>query len=203
MSTVPLQLAIKTEIKEATRHLDLLQRKQIPYATSRALNDTAWDARAAVQAQLPKKLDRPTPWTIRGVRVDKSSKRRLLAGVYFSPDRAKYMRFQVFGGTRVSSRHPIVLPRAIRINKYGNIPRGKIRRLLQKPNTFISTIHGVGGVWQRPKKTGAPLVLLARFGTAAAYQPRFPFKKIVSGVARSKFPRHFHRRMAAAIRTAR
>lgn len=210
-----MQISVKSDIKAATRYLTRIQRKQIPYATSRALNDTAFDARKAVQVQLPKKLDRPTPWTIRGVRVGKSTKRRLTSSVYFMPDRAKYMKYQIAGGTRTNAAGTIVMPKAINQNKYGNIPRGKVRKLLQRPDTFIGTIKGIPGVWQRghiskrgkfsarTKSRASNIRLLVRFEDQATYQPRFPMKKIVTGVARSKFRRNFKRQLDAAVRSAR
>jgi len=209
-------VSVRADIKAASRHLTAIQKKQIPFAASQALNDTAFDARKAVQVQLPRKLNKPTPWTIRGVRVNKSSKRRLTSAVYFTADRAKYMKFQIDGGTR---RRPsggtIVMPKGIKQNKYGNIPRGKVKKLLQRPDTFIGTIKGIPGVWQRghisksgkfsarTKSRASNIRLLVRFEDEATYQPRFPMRKIVHGVARSKFTRHFGRRLASAVRTAR
>lgn len=210
-----MEISVKADIKAATRHLSSIQRKQVPFAVSQALNDTAFDARKAVQAQLPRKLKSPTPWTIRGVRVGKSTKHRLVSRVYFNPDRAKYMRYQIAGGIRTEADGTIVMPKGIKLNKYGNIPRGKISRLLQKPNTFIGTIKGVPGVWQRGHFTRSgrfssagkgrqgSLRLLARFEDQAAYRPRFPMHKIVAGVARNRYGRHFRRRLAGALRTAR
>ena len=211
-----MEISVKTDIKAATRWLTSIQKKQVPYATSQALNDTAFDARKAVQVQLPRKLNKPTPWTIRGVRVNKSSKRHLTSSVYFSADRAKYMKFQIDGGTRrTPAGGTIVMPKEIKQNKYGNIPRGKIRKLLQRPDTFIGTIKGIPGVWQRghisksgkfsarTKSRASNIRLLARFEDEATYTPRFPMRKIVTGVARSKFKRHFNQRLAAALRTAR
>ena len=210
-----MQISVKTDITAATRHLTRIQRKQIPFAASQALNDTAFNARSAVQVQLPKKLDRPTPWTIRGVRVGKSTKRNLHARVYFAPDRARYMKYQIEGGTRTNTTGTIVMPKNLKQNKYGNIPRGKIKKLLQRPDTFIGTIKGIPGVWQRghiskrgkfsarTKSRASNVRLLARFEDQATYSPRFPLRKIVTGVARSNFRRNFSRRLAAALRTAR
>lgn len=209
-------VSVRADIKNATRKLSVAQKKQVPFAVSQALNDTAFDARKAVQVQLPRKLNKPTPWTIRGVRVGKSSKRRLRASVYFTDDRAKYMKFQIDGGIRRNTTDgTIVMPKNIKQNKYGNIPRGKVKKLLQRPDTFIGTIKGIPGVWQRGhiskrgnwsnhnKSHSTNIRLLVRFEDEASYQPRFPMRKIVTGVARSKFRRHFNRRLALALRTAR
>lgn len=210
-----MQISVKADIDNAMRHLNRFERKQIPFAASQALNDTAFNARKAVQVQLPRKLDRPTPWTIRGVRVGKSTKRRLTARVYFTPDRAAYMKYQIEGGTRTPAGGTIVMPKNINQNKYGNIPRGKVKKLLQRPDTFIGTIKGIPGVWQRghiskrgkfsarSKSRSSNVRLLVRFEDQATYRPRFPMRKIVTGVARSNFRKNFHTRLRAAMRTAR
>lgn len=53
--------------------------RQIPYATSRAINTTAFGVRGALQGELTAKLDRPTPWLVRSVWVQTSSKTSLTA----------------------------------------------------------------------------------------------------------------------------
>ena len=55
--------------------------KQIPFATSKAINTTAFAVRAAEQQELRAKLDRPTPWTISQVRVKQATKTSLMASI--------------------------------------------------------------------------------------------------------------------------
>jgi hypothetical protein len=210
-----MEINVKADIKQAMKRLNRIQRRQVPYATKVALDATAFDARKATQAQLPRKLKAPTPWTIRGVRVEKAKKTKPVAAVFFNPDRAKYMKYQISGGTRTNSSGPVLVPKTIRLNKYGNIPRGKIRKLLQQPDTFIGTIRGVSGVWQRghisksgkfsrrTKSRGSNVRLLARFEDQAVYKSRFPFRKIVGGVVRSKFSRNFNQALRRALKTAK
>ena len=212
-----MQINVKADIDQATRYLNLLQRKQIPYATERALNTVAFDARKAVQVQLPKKLDRPTPWTVRGVLVKKAKKSSgvlMSSEVYFQKDRAKYMRFQTRGGIRTRERNALIVPKNIRLNKYGNMPRSKISTLLKKKDHFIGEINGVPGVWQRgrinrnkkfagSKKHSTNLKLVARFEDRVSYRRRFPFEKIVAGVVRSKFRKTLKRELIYAIKTAK
>ena len=66
--------------------------KQIPYAASRALNATGQAVADAMPAEMEKALDRPTPFTKRGVRVLRyANKGRLETVVGFMDAQAKYM----------------------------------------------------------------------------------------------------------------
>ncbi len=206
-----MEISVKADIAKATKELYRMERKQIPFAASQALNDTAWDARRAVQIQLPRKLDRPTPWTIRGVRVKKSNKRKLAAYVGFinsttgMPDPSRsYMKYQIHGGTRFPYSRAIKMPVNVKRNKFGNLTRKKVNQLLANKKNFQATIKGIPGIWQRTGGRRNPGVkLLIAWEDKAQYRPRFPLRKIVTGVTASKFHRHFNRRLAAALRTAR
>ena len=52
---------IKGDLKPLIRSLNNIQKKQIPFAVSRAINDTLFDIQKAQKVQMPKKLDNPTP----------------------------------------------------------------------------------------------------------------------------------------------
>lgn len=105
--------------------------KQVAYAASRALNATAKKVADAMPAELERDLDRPTSFTKRGVRVLRyASGARLEAIVGFMSAQAKYMQRQIDGGARTPGRGGLRLPTAVRVNEFGNIPRGAIAQLL-------------------------------------------------------------------------
>ncbi len=105
--------------------------KQVAYAASRALNATAKKVADAMPAELERALDRPTPFTKRGVRVLRyASGARLEAVVGFMDAQAKYMQWQIDGGSRFPGRGGLRLPTAVKVNEFGNIPRGAIAQLL-------------------------------------------------------------------------
>jgi hypothetical protein len=58
------------------------QARQIPFALSVALNQTAKDLRTATYAEMRAKFDRPTPHTLRSLFIDPSSKQNLEAHVF-------------------------------------------------------------------------------------------------------------------------
>ena len=100
-----MKISVKADVKELTRGLNKIQRKQIPFATSKALNTLAFDVRKTLQDSLDVHLDRPTKYTERGVQVKKSTKKDLVAEVGFrsrtfgkgqgSVPQAEYMKLQI------------------------------------------------------------------------------------------------------------
>lgn len=195
-----MNISVKMDIKAATKGLSNLQKRQIPFATSQALNDTAFQARTDAMAGMDKHLEKPTPWTKRGIRVGKSTKAKLVSSVAIEPDRWKYLRFQVSGGTRqYKTDGTIVTPKAINKNKYGNISRGRIKNLIASKRAFVGTVRGVYGVWQRPSGKTKGVRLLARFEDQATYTKRYPFARIVADSVRKNFKSNFARRLGAAL----
>ena len=196
-------VSVKAHVNDAKKQLTRIQRKQLPFATSQALNDTAWDARKALRVQAVKKLDRPTKFTIDAFQIEKSSKRKLYSVVKIEEKRWKYLKYQVEGGTRRSSGRGIYVPVNVKLNRYGNIP-GRSKRLVKGVNQFIGTIKGTTGVWTRHgSKRNKKLKLMVSFKSEVNYRKRFPFYNIVEGVVDHTFRKHFDKRIRAALRTAR
>lgn len=96
-----LNLNITTNLDEVRRRLSGLE-KQVNFAASKALNDTAREVRKAIPAGLRRSLDRPTPFTAsEGATFVKPAKRdNLTAEVLFKDRQASYLRFQVEGGVQ-------------------------------------------------------------------------------------------------------
>lgn len=93
--------------------------------TAMLLTETAVRIRRAEIAAMPRQLDRPTPFTKKGVLFRPAKERTLLAVVYIRPIQAKYLAHQVFGTT---GTRPKPVPASGFANKYGNLPRGATRR---------------------------------------------------------------------------
>lgn len=64
---------------EVQRALQDLAANQIPYATMLALNGTAFATRTAIQQEIKRVFDRPTPWLVNQVTVRKATKTDLAA----------------------------------------------------------------------------------------------------------------------------
>ncbi len=204
---------IKGDLKPITKGLKKLQKKQIPFASAMAINSTLFDIRKAEMVQAQKKLDRPTPFTVKGFRVRKAKKTMLHGEVYISPQVWSYLKYQVDGGTRIGKTGVPYIKNA-KLNKYGNIPNRRAG-LIKNKNQIISTINGTTGVWERGhiskkgkftsagKSRSTNLRLMVAFENNVKYTKRFPFFKIADGVARSMFQRNFKRELNKAMRSAK
>ena len=150
--------------------------KQIPFATARAINTTAFAVRAAEQQELRAKLDRPTPWSIGQVRVKQATKTSLTA-VIGSPSGVKnipgifdrVMGPHVAGGNRMPKpvEQQMVRKGWIRANwraiptsseqrdQYGNVALSDWNRLLSlnNGNYFVVDVdaqsHLPPGIYRR------------------------------------------------------
>ena len=213
-----MRISVVAETKKLTKHLNRIQKKQIPFATSKALNAVAFDARSFIQKSLPRKLDRPTKGIISSVQVEKSKKKNLVAIVGFAglgfkstkwkESPAKIMRRQIEGGTRSAKSKAIPVPivRNIKLNKFGNLPRTKIKTLLAKPDKYFSgkPKGRDAGVYERIKtKNKRGLKMLVNYEKTTQYQGgRFPLRKIVEAAVRNKYRKRFDAALRNALKTA-
>jgi hypothetical protein len=202
-----VNINVSADIKRLTKHLDDIQRRQIPFATARALTITAKHAQAAITAQLPSIFDAkgaPTPFTLRAIASTPARKADLTATVFVRPMQARYLELEETGGQRTSATgKALPEPIAIGTNAYGNIPRKKIAQLAAKPGYFVGTVKGVAGLYQRPKNRNQPLKLLARFVTGWAIKAKFGFAARVTKDVRQTLPGAMKAAIDKALSTAK
>ncbi len=194
-----LAIIVKADIKQITRYLSDVQKKQIPFAAKNALNDTAFQAQKAEKKQLPQKLDRPTPFTVRGIRVKRATKSKLVSSVYVNPVVWEYLKYQVDGGLRKPQGRFLPIPVNIKLNKYGNI-KGKKRGPKGK-NQIVEKVGNTLGVFQQLSK-GRRRLLIA-YVKQARYKKRFPFYKIARKLGENRFKINFEKQMALALASAK
>jgi len=72
---------IKTDIKEAIRALDVVSKRQIPYATTLMLNALATSTKKRVEVDIKRNLDRPTNYAQRMMGIKYASKGNLTSQV--------------------------------------------------------------------------------------------------------------------------
>lgn len=117
---------IRTNVAEFRRGLSRVQREQLPYATFLAVNATAVEAVQYNQRAMARLLDRPKPFTVRGLYPRKGKYRRgnRAAGLGVATAEASlmwrefagggtaagdYLQPQVFGRPRGPKRHETLL----------------------------------------------------------------------------------------------
>jgi len=196
---------VQSDIKSATIFLDRLGKRQIPFATSLALNKTAVEVKEKEQLTMRRDLDNPTPTTVKAIRVKRSTKRNLTAIIFILPAVARFLNYQIDGGTRPPRGRTEAVPVSIRLNQYGNIigrRQGKIAKLLARVDTFSGRVRGIPGIWQRQKSSGR-LKLLVAYENKTRYRIRWRFYAIANREAIKTWPAAFRRSLQTAIATIR
>jgi hypothetical protein len=164
--------------------------KQARFAAAKTLTGAAFDARQKIQRYLPIWLDMKTRLLERSVIVERARPNKLKAVVGFHK-RTTLAGLLKKGGTRHPKGRAIAVPVRAR-NKTGRITRSRtVKALLAKPNTFSAEINGVGGVWQRDRRTNRITLLYAyentthydkktiRFhGTVKVHAPKYIWRNL-------------------------
>ena len=218
---VSMKISVKTNIKKISKGLTKIK-KQIPFATMMALNDTAFAVHRAEKKQTTQKFDNPTTFTQKGFRVEKAKKTNLKAEVYVEKKREDYMKLEVDGGIRTAKNTAIVTPNkknSTDIGKYpsGNINKGSYNIIKRNKKKYFFGVpkgnQGTDGIWERYGReatgtvSGAKIRQVARLHkNTKTYKAIFPFETIGQGVAFSRkngFESHYSKRLKYALRTAK
>ena len=199
-----VHLSMKSNIEQVTKDIERKYRKQIPFAVARALTDVAKHAKEEANRQTQTKFEGgATGWTRRSFAYRRATKTQLEAETYLRADHA-YMVKQIEGGTRLPKRRAILAPaRGTRLNKYGNITRGKMQQMITNKQKYYAKDDAI---WERYGRNGSKVRRVANYIRRAQYQAKFPFYQIVEGIIGSRsvgFKARFTMRLAEAIRTAK
>jgi hypothetical protein len=223
-----LEIRIKADISGLKRDIDRFLRKQLPFATALALTDIAKRGAEEERKAMVAQLDKPTPFTQRGIGVRGATKALPVATIFIKDIQAQYLTPEILGGRQVLGRSRAILkPVDQRVNQYGNLPRGLIGRLKGRPDIFIGKVttkngQSITGVWQRVNITRAGKVrrrhirgtifskehgalrLLVRIGDAAQVKVRYRWGDATLRVVASNYVGDaFDRALSRAMATAR
>lgn len=157
-----LKINASFNFDELRRRFGEIKERSLPYAVMNALNDTAEIAKSDVKVAMPKVFDRPVPWTVGGVYINKASVKRAkpfaevgLAGdnetrTFAKTPAGKYLQPEIEGGPRrlLASERALqrvgVMPsgtfwmpgKAARIDAYGNQSVGQIIQMMSFIKAF-------------------------------------------------------------------
>jgi hypothetical protein len=196
---------------------------QLPYATSVALNNVAFNVRKDLGQQTTKSFVNPTKYTQSAFRYIKSTKATLEAQVFADPSR-RFFPTQIQGGDRRAKPYEgflrglgngaipssgRLLPTSTILNAAGNPKKNIFGTIASKLSTtdpggvFIGTPKGGGrgpGVYRRSRgQLYAYFVHVDR----VSYQPRFPMERVGMDTARRLFPTELNKALERAISSAR
>lgn len=142
------------------KKLDAFTGRQLPFATSLALNRVAQRVKAGQLQVMKRVFDRPTPFTMNSLMLTPATKTKLVAKVWFrdyatkGTPAQKYLGPEVFGGNRGHKRFERALvargymkptqfavPAAgAQLDSFGNVSRGQTVKIM----TALRTHHEVG-----------------------------------------------------------
>ncbi len=203
---------VRSNIKQFTKGLDRDQRRQVPFATARALTRTAQRCQADIQGNIPKLFNTTKKWWLKqqptGIKITPAKKADLAATVY---TRAYFADLQEKGGIKAPFESGGLLVPTDKVPKYGRKSGGaakvlagkKIIRRGRKPegSPIIKTRSGGKGVFRRKNKK--TVELLYNYVPRANIRPRFGFARMAHSSAQRHFKPEFEKSLKAALKTAR
>ena len=198
-------------------------KNQLPYATSVAINNVAFNVRKDLGQQTTKSFVNPTTFTQKAFRYTKSTKATLEAQVFADPSR-RFFPTQIQGGDRrakpyegylrglgngaIPSRGRL-LPTTTILNAAGNPKKNIFGTIASKLSTtdpggvFIGTPKGGArgpGVYRRSR---GQLYAYFVHVDQVRYQPRFPMERVGMDTARRLFPSELNKALERALGSAR
>lgn len=196
-------ITVKFDIAPILRALSSMVRKQVPYAISQALNQTAFDARAHLQAHLGDSFTIRNTFTARGLRVEKATKTNHEAAVGSVRD---YMKLQEEGGKKVAHSKAMAVPITPAKQRKTTTPKSKWPgALLKRSGYFIAKSDKGTPVLYRRKTEGhdAPLEPIFRFTRKVYVPPRWHLRDEVGKIVHEKWEKNAFDALTKAIKSAK
>lgn len=202
---------ITTEIKGVDAVINTLIDipKQVRFATSQALNDTAKDVQGwTIGGLLPSKFilrSRGAPWwrpgNKLGFNIQFASKDKLESRIGSSAD---FLDEQEHGGQKsISGRFAAIPTTATRTTPREVITKSKRPRAVLKRGAFFGHDSMAPGVYQRVGKARYPLRRLFTFRANVQITARLAFEKDGKRRAEQVYQGYFNRRITYALLTAK
>lgn len=205
---------VRSNIKDFTRYLDNVQKKQIPFATARALTWTAKDAQKELMALMPQTFNVTRKWWLQrqptGIKVKPAKKAELEATVYTL---AYFAFLQEHGGIKTPFKSRGILIPTERTPKYGRKAGGAKKVLAGKKilrrggkadgDPVITLESGKRGVFRRRGKKRLPIELLYTYVPRAEVRARMEFEDNARKQSIKVFDFFFSKSLERALATAR
>ena len=196
-----ITIQIKSNEKELKKKMGLFRRKRLPEATAHAINEIGAKVVNAERAQIQKRLDRPTPFTIKAVDMPEKFRAKpkdLAALVLIKPIAQKYLKYVFQGGIERPEKSKIFAPVSSaggeRINKYGNLIGLRGRKLDGRKDLFLNK----DALWKREGDGGLKLLAVAK--NFIKHTKILDFFKIGIGVIKKNYDKELDKEIKRVIR---
>lgn len=145
-----MKFDVRGDVSGIVEHLTSTAKRQVPYATARALTRAAQFAGKKLGEEIGRSFDRPTPYTLKATFVRPATKSNLTAEVKIKDEAIKslppiaWLGAEIYGGKRALKASERLLQRAGKmppgqylvptrnapLDQYGNVSRGQMQRIL-------------------------------------------------------------------------
>ena len=197
--TVTIQ--IKSNQKELKKKMGLFKRKHLPQATADAINNIGVKVVNAERSQIQKRLDRPTPFTIKSVDMPtkfRAKRNDLAALVLIKPIAQKYLKYVFQGGIERAAKSKIFAPVTSaggeRTNKYGNLMGLKGNKLDGRKDLFVKQ----NALYKREGDNGLKLLAVAK--NYIKHTKLLDFWKIGFGVIKKNYDKELSKQISKAMK---
>lgn len=192
----------KSNVKAFTKDMKAVERKQVPFATARALTWTAQDAQKDIQGKIKSIFNVTRKWWLKqqatGIKIKPAKKDNLKSSVYTD---AYFAELQEEGGTRKPHKSGKLTIPTKKVPK-SRRKAGGAKQMLQSDKVFATE----RGIYRRKggkKRKNQKRELLYHKAASAKVSPRFGFMRMAEKVAKTKFSSNFWKSFKKAIKTAR
>ena len=200
-------ISIKSNVKDFKKTLSKIEKTQIPFVTSRALNSLAFQARKATVTGIERTFKNRSKWYSKGspvgLEVKTSKKKDLTAEIRFK--KANYfVALHEKGGVKKAKSGKLAIPttHAKKAKRYRI--SGGAKLAMQQKNTFISkTKKGVTAIFSKKGKRKVSIKPLYLFKEQARVKKFLGFHNRVKRIVKMKFKRTFEFELKRALRTMR
>jgi len=200
-------MTVRSNIKDFTRHLNSIQKKQVPFATAQALNDTVFDVRKRiVERTYSRAFDvKNRRFASQAFRVVKATKRKQWARLYDRLGRGNLALHAKGGTKRAKGRHVAVPSSNVKRTASGKVSKAKRpRAVIASGKAFKGkTRGGKPVIFAKPRGKRGQVKLLYTLVGSVPVKKQFNFYDVATSTARRAFRHHFSKRLARALATAR
>lgn len=199
-----ITMNVKSDIAQVLKRFDNIAPRQYPFIVAKALTQTAKDAQAEVQRNMPGRFTLRRDWIVKGIRIKPATKQDLSA-IVFSRD--SFMGRQEKGGLKLpmqSGGKYIAVPMPdVRRTKSQIIPKSEYPSSLK--DSFIITAKDgrkyIAVRFSRGKRKGVKL--LYELVEKAQVKARLKLADDSSRIAKQNFVKNLYDAIEFAMRTAR
>ena len=137
-----ISINVKSNIKQFTRDLSRIEKKQVPFATARALTWTAQDVQKWLIKKIPSIFNVTKKWWLKqqptGIKIKPAKKNHLVSSIY---TKAYFANLQEEGGTKIPIKSKKLLIPSKKVPKSRRKAGGAA--LMLKGKKVFSTARGI------------------------------------------------------------